>query len=204
MRKAILPCWHYRLSRCQPRLAQAGTGPQADRGREDLDQAQRRQELRHERSACEPRRDRDPAEAGRKRLDRPAVPDHPGQGHPDNQQRSRNRRPRRVGHVGGLKLVNGDKSVLVRNLILVANLTSGTPDASKLTARIAGKRVDLATVTLGTITVAAGKATVPLTAISLTADAATALNTALGTTLASGASLGTATTTARVVGKGKA
>jgi len=109
-----------------------------------------------------------------------------------------------VGHVGGVKLTNGDKSVAVRNVTVVANLVSGSPDASKLTAQIAGKRVDLGTATLGTVTLASGKVTVPLTAISLSQDAATALNTALGTTLTANTSLGTATLTARVVGKGKA
>jgi len=109
-----------------------------------------------------------------------------------------------VGHVGGLKLTNGDKSVAVRNLTLVGNLVAGSPDASKLTAQIAGKRVDLGTATLGAVTVAGGKVTVPLSAVSLSQDAATALNTALGTALVAGTSLGTATLTARVVGKGKA
>lgn len=109
-----------------------------------------------------------------------------------------------VSHVGGLNLTNGDKSVTVRNVTVVGNLVAGSPDASKLTAQVAGKRLDLATATLGAVTVASGKVTVPVTALALTQDAATALNAALGTTLAAGASLGTATLTARVVGKGKA
>jgi len=109
-----------------------------------------------------------------------------------------------VNHVGGLLLTSGDKSARVRNLVVVANLVSGSPDASKLTAQVNGKRLDLATITLGTVRVSGSTVTVPVATITLTADAAAALNTALGTSLAGGASLGTATLTARLVGHGKA
>ena len=107
-----------------------------------------------------------------------------------------------VAHVGGLTLTNGDKTVRIRNLVVVANRVGAT-DSSKLTGQLAGKRIDLATITLGTVTNASGKVTVPVAAINLTADAATALNTALGTSLTAG-NIGTATLTARIVGKGKA
>jgi hypothetical protein len=109
-----------------------------------------------------------------------------------------------VNHVGGLLLSSGDKSARVRNLVVVANLVAGSPDASKLTAQVNGKRLDLATITLGTVTVSGSTVTVPVATITLTADAATALNAALGTSLAGGAWLGSATLTARLVGHGRA
>ena len=107
-----------------------------------------------------------------------------------------------VSHVGGLTLTNADKSVRVRNLIVVANRVGAT-DTSTLTGQVAGKRITLATITLGAVTNASGKVTVPITAINLTADAASTLNTALGTSLAAG-NIGTATLTGHLVGKGKA
>ena len=107
-----------------------------------------------------------------------------------------------VAHVGGLEITNADKSATIRNLVVVANRV-GASDTSKLTGKLAGKRIDVATITLGTVTNANGKVTVPITAINLTTDAAAALSTALGTTVTAG-NIGTATVTARVVGKGKA
>jgi hypothetical protein len=107
-----------------------------------------------------------------------------------------------VGHVGGVTITNGDKAARIRNLILVANRVGAT-DASKLTGMLAGKRIVVATITLGTVTNASAKVTVPITHIDLTSDAAAALNAALGTSLAAG-DIGAATLKGRVVGRGKA
>jgi len=76
--------------------------------------------------------------------------------------------------------------VTLRNVIVVGNLVAGSADASKLTAQVAGKRIDLATATLGAVTIASGKVTVPVTALLLAPEAAHRSQQALGTTLTAG------------------
>ena len=92
----------------------------------------------------------------------------------------------------------------LRNVIVVGNLVAGSADASKLTAQVAGKRIDLATATLGAVTIASGKVTVPVTALLLAPEAAHRSQHSTRHHTHRRDVVGTATVTAPAVGKGKA
>lgn len=108
-----------------------------------------------------------------------------------------------IGHVGGLSLTKTTTMVRVRNLVIVANVS--TTDTSKLTAQVNGKRIDFATLKFTAFpTVADRKMSVTGVEARLSADAAAALNKAFGTSLAANTLVGTAAVDARLVGKGRA
>jgi hypothetical protein len=108
-------------------------------------------------------------------------------------------------HVGGLTLTQGEKSLTLRNPWVAV-----TPSGGKLTAQIAGKRYDVATVEGGDVALTiTGKRnrSVAVTGVTLklTKAAADALVATFGldpATVAEGATLGTATVATRIVGKG--
>jgi hypothetical protein len=106
-----------------------------------------------------------------------------------------------IGHVGGLKLVQGKKVVRVRNFVIVVDTSK---DVAKVTAQVNGKRIWFATLTSFTLPELKGKkVTVEKVELTLSEMAATALNGAFGSSLSMGAKVGTATVQARLVGKGK-
>ncbi len=105
-----------------------------------------------------------------------------------------------IGHVGGLKLVQGKKVVRVRNFVIVVD----TPNVAKVTAQVNGKRIWFATLmSFNWPEVDGKKVNVENVQLTLSDAAATALNTAFGTALSASAKVGTATVQARLVGKGK-
>jgi hypothetical protein len=105
-----------------------------------------------------------------------------------------------IGHVGGLKLVQGKKVVRVRNFVIVVD----TPNVAKVTAQVNGKRIWFATLTsFNWPKVEGKKVTVDNVELTLSDKTATALNAAFGTALSASAKVGTATVQARLVGKGK-
>ena len=108
-------------------------------------------------------------------------------------------------HVGGLTLTKADKSLTLRN-----PWVSATPTGGKLTAQIAGKRYDVATVEGGDVALTiSGKRNrnVAVTGVTLklTKAAADALVATFGldpATVGEGTTLGTATVATRIVGNG--
>ena len=105
-----------------------------------------------------------------------------------------------IGHVGGLKLVQGKRVVRVRNFVIVVDTT----DVSKVTAQVNGKRIWFATLmSFNWPEVDGKKVNVENVQLTLSDAAATALNAAFGATaLSAGAKVGTATVQARLVGEG--
>lgn len=108
-----------------------------------------------------------------------------------------------IAHVGGLSFTKGTTVVRVRNLVIVASVS--TADTSKLTAQVNGKRIDFASLKFTAFpTIVGKKVSVSGVEVRLSAGAATALNAAFGTSLAANTLVGTASVEARLVGKGKA
>ena len=109
----------------------------------------------------------------------------------------------------GLSLKEGDVTVRVRNLVIVANVATVaavSTDTSKLTAQVNGKRIDFATLKFGAFPVIAGKTvTASVAEVRLTAAAASALNGAFGgSAILENTLVGSAMMKARLIGKGKA
>jgi hypothetical protein len=103
-------------------------------------------------------------------------------------------------HVGGLKLVKGSKTIVLRRPRAVLH-----GDASRLVVRVkGGRRLALAKLDLTGVTpkVEGRKVTVTGVKLTLTAAASKALSKAFGVEVAAGTALGTADVQTRIFGRG--